>query len=178
MIFGGCDPGLDGAFALVEDNRVLATLEVPTIEGKTKGRQLDEALLDVQFKELCMFGPEQFWVEAVHAMPKQGGSSMFKFGECFGFQKGLIRGRSIPINFVPPARWKLELGLSANKDASLDRASQLFPSEVLLFREQRGVRTKAKAYGTAEAVLIALYGQMQAAGVSGQEMKKALLKRG
>lgn len=178
MIMGGCDPGLDGAFALIEGNRVLMTLPVPTIKGKTKGRQLDEALLDVQFKELCMFGPEHFYVEAVHAMPQQGSVSMFKFGECFGFQKGLIRGGSIPLTFVPPARWKMELGLSANKEASLDRASQLFPQDVKLFREQRGVRTKEQAKGLSEAVLIGLYGQMQLAGASGQEMKAALLARG
>lgn len=178
MIVGGCDPGLDGAFAVVEGNRVLATLGVPTIKGKTKGRQLDEALLEVQFAEMCMYGCDHYFIEAVHAMPQQGSVSMFKFGECFGFQKGLILTAHCARTLVAPARWKLELGLGANKEASLDRASQLFPHDVKLFREQRGVRTKAQAIGISEAVLIGCYGQMQLAGVAGEEMKKALLKRG
>jgi crossover junction endodeoxyribonuclease RuvC len=156
-VIGGCDPGLDGAFAIIQGDDVLATLVVPTIQGKSKGRQMDETLLEQQFRELCVYGPEHFGVEQVSAMPKQGSVSMFKFGECFGFQKGLISGERIPRTMVAPIVWKRELGLGSNKEGSLDRAGQLFPKHVKLFRSERGVRNAKQASGIAEACLIAYY---------------------
>lgn len=164
MRIGGCDPGLDGAFALVEDCQVLTALCVPTIKGKTKGRQIDEALLEQQFAEFCMYDPEHFFVEAVHAMPQQGSVSMFKFGECFGFQKGLIVGHRIARTYIAPVVWKRELGLGSNKEASLDRAAQLMPKSTLMFRAERGVRTAAQACGLAESALIAYYGCLKLRG--------------
>lgn len=161
MIIGGCDPGLDGAFSLIEGGDVLCVLPVPTIKGKTKGRQIDETLLEQQFAEMCMYGPEQFCVEAVSAMPQQGSVSMFKFGECFGFQKGLIVGHGIPRTYVAPVTWKRDLGLGSNKEASIDRAGQLFPKYVKLFRAEKGVRTSAQACGIAEATLIAYHRQLK-----------------
>ncbi len=161
MIIGGCDPGLDGAFGLIDGADVLAVLHVPTIKGKTKGRQIDEALLEQQFRELCVYGPEHFYVEQVSAMPQQGSVSMFKFGECFGFQKGLIAGERIARTMVSPITWKRVLGLGSNKEASLDRAGQLFPKHVKLFRAERGVRDKAQAIGIAEACLIAYFGRLK-----------------
>lgn len=161
MRIGGVDPGLDGAFALIEGADVLTAMHVPTIKGKTKGRQIDEALLEQQFREFCMFGPEHFFIEAVSAMPNQGAVSMFKFGECFGFQKGLISGERVARTLVPPVTWKRDLGLGSNKEASLDRAGQLFPKHVKLFRSERNVRDKAQAIGIAEACLIAYWGQLK-----------------
>ncbi len=165
MIVGGCDPGLDGAFCLIEDDRVLTTLPVPTIKGKTKGRQIDETLLENLFAELYLYAPAHFFVEAVSAMPQQGSVSMFKFGECFGFQKGLIVGNRIARTYVTPVVWKRALGLGANKEASLDRAGQLFPQDVKLFRSERNVRTLEQAKGVAEACLIAYWGSRKLRGL-------------
>jgi len=161
MRIGGCDPGLDGAFALIEGAEVLHTVCVPTIKGKTKGRQIDETLLEQMFAEHCMYGPEHYCIEAVSAMPQQGSVSMFKFGECFGFQKGLIVGHGIPRTTVAPVTWKRELGLGSNKEGSLDRAGQLFPKHVKLFRSERGVRNAGQATGIAEAVLLGYYWQLK-----------------
>jgi crossover junction endodeoxyribonuclease RuvC len=157
MIVGGCDPGLDGAFGLIEGQEVLAVLPVPTIQAKSKGRQIDETLLDAQFAELCLYGPEHFAIEEVHAMPQQGGASMFKFGFCFGFQAGLIVGRGIPRTYIAPVTWKRAMGLDSNKGGSIARAGELFPKHVKLFRAEKGVRTAAQACGIAEACLIAYF---------------------
>jgi len=157
MNIGGCDPGLDGAFGLIEGATVLTVLPVPTIQAKAKGRQIDETLLEQQFSEFCLWGVEHFAIEDVHAMPQQGSVSMFKFGNCFGFQKGLIVGHGIPRTFISPITWKRGLGLDSNKEGSIARAGELFPKDVKLFRAERGVRTAAQACGIAEACLIAYF---------------------
>jgi hypothetical protein len=65
-----------------------------------------------------------------------------------GRQGGVIRALDIELRYVSPNVWKNNLGCSANKQTSRDRAKQLFPFQTKL------LRSEAKC----EAGLIALYG--------------------
>ena len=45
-------------------------------------------------------------VEQVSAMPGQGVTSMFNFGQTFGSIKGICAALGLPIFYVRPAKWK------------------------------------------------------------------------
>ena len=105
----GIDPGLNGAIAILEDNKVLDILDMPVMsEGKKNKRQLNSAQLvkyikdnlDEKSKEIVVV------VEQVNAMPGQGVTSMFNFGQTFGAIKGICAALGLPIFFVRPAKWK------------------------------------------------------------------------
>ena len=67
-------------------------------------------------------------VEQVSAMPGQGVTSMFNFGQSFGILKGICAAMQLPIYFVRPAKWKKYFNLiNAEKDASRTRAIEIFP---------------------------------------------------
>ena len=67
-------------------------------------------------------------IEQVSAMPGQGVTSMFNFGQSFGILKGLCSAMELPMYFVRPARWKKYFNLlNSQKDASRTRAIEIFP---------------------------------------------------
>ena len=67
-------------------------------------------------------------IEQVSAMPSQGVTSMFNFGQSFGILKGMCSAMQLPMYFVRPAKWKKYFGLiNSEKDASRTRAIEMFP---------------------------------------------------
>jgi crossover junction endodeoxyribonuclease RuvC len=91
------------------------------------------------------------YVEQVGAMPGQGVSSMFAFGEAFGLAKGVLAGLGIPLQVVTPARWKRDMRLNTGKDSARAMAAARWPQHAGEFR-------RVKDDGRAEAALIALWG--------------------
>ena len=68
-------------------------------------------------------------IEQVSAMPGQGVTSMFNFGQSFGILKGICSlPMQLPMYFVRPAKWKKYFNLiKSEKDASRTRAIEIFP---------------------------------------------------
>ena len=67
-------------------------------------------------------------IEQVSAMPGQGVTSMFNFGQSFGILKGICSAMQLPMYFVRPSKWKKYFGLiKSEKDASRTRAIEMFP---------------------------------------------------
>ena len=67
-------------------------------------------------------------VEKVSAMPGQGVTSMFNFGQSYGVIKGICSAMQLPIHFVTPAKWKKYFNLiKTEKDASRTKAIEIFP---------------------------------------------------
>ena len=99
MIIIGIDPGLSGAIAILEDNKVLGIFDMPVMaEGKKNKRQLNSSqLVNIitdntdKTKEIAVI------VEQVNAMPGQGVTSMFNFGQTFGAIKGVCAALKLPI---------------------------------------------------------------------------------
>ena len=90
-------------------------------------------------------------VEQVSAMPGQGVTSMFNFGQSFGILKGICSAMQLPIYFVRPAKWKKYFNLiKSEKDASRTRAIEIFP----YFSSNL---SKKKDSNKADAILIASY---------------------
>lgn len=162
MIFIGIDPGLSGAIAIISPSGIKLHDTPAVLTGK--GREYDlDALLS-----LLQSPTEEFMIKAaienVHAMPKQGVTSMFKMGYGLGLWHAALVAKSIPFLRVEPQRWKKEFGLRGkNKEGSRLRAIELFP-------EVREQLQRKKDDGRAEALLIAewlrrsaLYGQASTA---------------
>ena len=104
----GIDPGLSGAIAVLQDNKVEEIFDVPVMtDGKKNKRQLNSAQLVKLLKDNIKDNEEiAIVVEQVNAMPGQGVTSMFNFGQSFGVIKGICSALSIPIYFVRPVKWK------------------------------------------------------------------------
>ena len=102
----GIDPGLSGAIAILDEKKV-GIFDMPVMsEGKNK-RQLNSAQLVSIMKEHKNSNDEMaVVVEQVNAMPGQGVTSMFNFGQSFGAIKGVCAALNLPIFFVRPSKWK------------------------------------------------------------------------
>ena len=131
MLIIGIDPGLSGGIAILEDNKVKEMFDMPVMsDGKKNKRQLNSALLAQLIKEnIKNFEDPVMVVEQVNAMPGQGVTSMFNFGQTFGAIKGICAALELPIFFVRPAKWKKHFELiNSSKDASRTKAIEMYPS--------------------------------------------------
>ncbi len=149
----GIDPGLSGAIAVMEDNKVLNLFDIPVMsEGKKNKRQLNSALLVSLLKENIVSHEEvAVVVEQVNAMPGQGVTSMFNFGQTFGAIKGVCAALDLPIFFVRPSKWKKHFELiNSSKDSSRTKAIEMYP-------KLSNQLTKKKDVNKSDAILIARF---------------------
>ena len=149
----GIDPGLSGAIAILENNKVLNLFDMPVMsEGKKNKRQLNSALLTKLIKDSITNNEEvTVVVEQVNAMPGQGVTSMFNFGQTFGAIKGICAALELPIFFVRPSKWKKHFELiNSSKDSSRTKAIEMYP---LLSSEL----SKKKDVNKSDAILIARF---------------------
>ena len=127
----GIDPGLSGAIAIMENNKVLNIFDMPVMsEGKKNKRQLNSAQLVKLLKDNISKNEDiSVVVEQVNAMPGQGVTSMFNFGQTFGAIKGVCAALGLPIFFVRPSKWKKHFELiNSSKDSSRTKAIEMYPS--------------------------------------------------
>ena len=155
MIVAGIDPGKSGALFVFDGAHYQAAREVPLYSlkvGKSKKTVADYVQWSRDWGELLL-GVDHVFIEAVHAMPKQGATSMFTFGYAAGFAHGLIVGQNLPHTFITPQKWKKIVGLAGSDgEESRRRASQLHPRGSDLW-------SKKGQHGVAEAALIAYAGK-------------------
>ena len=126
----GIDPGLSGAIAILEHKKVLNIFDMPVMsEGKKNKKQLNSALLVSLLRENIVKDQEAVVVvEQVNAMPGQGVTSMFNFGQTFGAIKGICAALELPIFFVIPSKWKKHFELiNSSKDSSRTKAIEMYP---------------------------------------------------
>lgn len=157
------DPGLEGAIAILGDDGSLECHNMPTFEipksGSKGSRRSVDDLAVVRLLEHRIRLRHAF-IERVHAMPGQGGVSMFNFGEGFGIVKTAVAALRIPRTFYDPLVWKKFYRLSkGDKESSRLRASELFPQHAGQWEMVRGQVSREQAGGRAEAALLAIYGR-------------------
>ena len=150
----GIDPGLSGAIAILENNKVLNIFDIPVMsEGKKNKRQLNSALLVNLLKENINNKEEEVVVvvEQVNAMPGQGVTSMFNFGQTFGAIKGICAALDLPIFFVRPSKWKKHFELiNSSKDSSRTKTIEMYP-------KLSNQLAKKKDVNKSDAILIARF---------------------
>ena len=155
MLIIGIDPGISGSICFLEDGIIKDVLEMPTMtEGKKNKKQVNgsqiynEIFFRIKTSEKKNI---KVVIEQVSAMPGQGVTSMFNFGQSFGILKGICSAMQLPIYFVRPAKWKKYFNLiNSEKDASRTRAIEIFP----YFSSNL---SKKKDSNKADAILIASY---------------------
>jgi len=153
MIIIGIDPGVSGAICILNNGIIVNIHEMPTmIDGKKNKKQVNGAeVVNIFLDEIKNEKNVKVVIEHVNAMPGQGVTSMFNFGQSFGVLKGICSALRLPINFVRPAKWKKHYNLiGTNKDASRTKAIELFPN---ISSEM----SRKKDSNKADAVLIAKY---------------------
>ena len=155
MLIIGIDPGISGSICFFQDGKIIDVVEMPTmIEGKKNKKQVNgsqifneisEKIEKLDKKEIKVV------IEQVSAMPGQGVTSMFNFGQSFGILKGICSAMQLPMYFVRPAKWKKYFNLiNSEKDASRTRAIEVFPYF-------SGQLSRKKDSNKADAILIASF---------------------
>ena len=155
MLIIGIDPGISGSICFLKDGKIDDVVEMPTMaEGKKNKRQVyGSQIYNEIFKRIKSNENHDIRVviEQVSAMPGQGVTSMFNFGQSFGILKGLCSAMQLPMYFVRPAKWKKYFNLiNSEKDASRTRAIEIYP----YFSAQL---SKKKDSNKADAILIASF---------------------
>ncbi len=148
----GIDPGLSGAIAVLENKKVLNIFDMPVMsEGKKNKRQLNSALLVNLIKDNIKNEEVSVVVEQVNAMPGQGVTSMFNFGQTFGAIKGICAALELPIFFVRPSKWKKHFELiNSSKDSSRTKVIEMYP-------KLSNQLAKKKDVNKSDAILIARF---------------------
>ena len=155
MLIIGIDPGISGSICFFQDGKIIDVVEMPTMtEGKKNKKQVNgsqifneisEKIKKLDKKEIKVV------IEQVSAMPGQGVTSMFNFGQSFGILKGICSAMQLPMYFVRPAKWKKYFNLiNSEKDASRTRAIEIFPYF-------SGQLSRKKDSNKADAILIACF---------------------
>ena len=134
-LYLGLDPGQSGGIGIV--GGVGQAYKWPETEHETA--RLVESIVDGCHTAAAV-------IEAVHSMPKQGVASSFKFGQHYGFLRGLLVALKIPFIDVSPQRWQKAIGCLTHGDKNVSKAmaQQLFPNQKF-------------THATADAMLLALY---------------------
>ena len=151
MIIFGIDPGVSGAISILENKKIVDIFDMPTmIDGKKNKKQVNGAQVTNIIKDQLNKNNEVVVVvEHVNAMPGQGVTSMFNFGQSFGVIKGIVSALSLPIYFVRPTKWKKHFNLiKTNKDASRTKVIEIYP-------EISSRISRKKDSNKADAILIA-----------------------
>ena len=155
MLVIGIDPGISGSICFFQDGKIIDVVEMPTMtDGKKNKKQVNgsqifneisERIRNLDKKEIKVI------IEQVSAMPGQGVTSMFNFGQSFGILKGICSAMQLPMYFVRPTKWKKYFNLiNSEKDASRTKAIEVFP----YFSSEL---SRKKDSNKADAILIASY---------------------
>lgn len=160
QVLVGIDPGITGGIAFLYADGTVAAYDIPNAGG--------EVDVDQVVKLLRTYVPERAIVERAQAMPKQGVSSTFKFGQAYGALRAAVVACGIPHHLVTPQSWKKHFKLDSDKEKSRALAIRLWPGVGLFERK--------KDHGRAEAALIARYGA-EVLGLPKVDVTARLLQR-
>ena len=155
MLIIGIDPGISGSICFFEDGKILEVIEMPVMtDGKKNKKQVNGAQIYNEFSKRINKKKDdevRVVIEQVSAMPGQGVTSMFNFGQSFGILKGICSAMQLPMFFVRPAKWKKYFNLiNSEKDASRTKAIEIFPYFSVNL-------SKKKDSNKADAILIASF---------------------
>ena len=132
MLIIGIDPGISGAICFFENGEIKDIIEMPNMaDGKKNKRQINGPQIFNEISARIKGIPKKdvlVVMEQVSAMPGQGVTSMFNFGQSFGVIKGVCSAMQLSMYFVRPMKWKKYYSLiKCEKDASRTKVIEIFP---------------------------------------------------
>lgn len=140
----GIDPGKSGAMAIITKEGIIDIIPY----------DIDKYILALQ-KYVCDY-KYSIYIEQVHAMPRQGVTSMFNFGKNYGMILGIMHGLDLRYTEVTPQKWKNKMCVTKDKKSSIIKALEFYPKANLY----RTSRCKVMDNNKAEALLIAHYNML------------------
>ena len=155
MFIIGIDPGISGAICFFENGKIIEIIDMPNMtDGKKSKKQVNGAQIYNEISERIKNVPKyeiNVVLEQVSAMPGQGVTSMFNFGQTFGAIKGVCAALELPIFFVRPSKWKKHFELiNSSKDSSRTKAIEMYP-------KLSNHLSKKKDVNKSDAILIARF---------------------
>lgn len=171
MVIIGIDPGLKGGISILDfEKNDLTVFRMPTeevpVKGKKKGTVRD--VYDIPGVFSALRECDAAYMEQVGAMPHQGVSSVWRFGEGYGLLKSAVYARTGSLaRLVIPRKWKGHFLLSDDKNLSRERAMELFPLAAPMWKKKR---SRILDEGVTESSLIAAYGAMVDFGIPKEKL--------
>lgn len=148
----GVDPGITGAICLLDGPDIITLVDMPArkiVVGKKNRNTID--LIELEKIVRKLEAPTAY-VEKVQSFPQNGGVANFNFGMAYGQILGALAMLGCRIEYVTPQKWKKALGVTSDKQTSINAFHQIFTDcEDLVYLKKHD--------GRAEAALIAYYGQ-------------------
>lgn len=123
MLFLGFDPGQSGGVGIIRSDNIeafafsgMTERDIHELVNQIRGRYADNEIYAM--------------LEQVNAFPGQGISSTWKFGQHYGFLRGILTAQSIPFELVRPQVWQKAMGCLTGGDKNISKAAaqRLFPS--------------------------------------------------
>lgn len=177
-IYVGIDPGISGGIAAIDElGNVIFALPTPCLKITKKGKSKSDydikgmvdilKSIDVSSSSVCQ--------ELTHAMPGNGGVSMYNFGRGHGIWEGMVCSLGFKQVFCTPQKWKEMYPEIATDKLSKDQRAVMSSSQISswkrkaksdakkksinkakqLFPKSESAMSKIKHDGIAEALLIA-----------------------
>ena len=105
MLIIGIDPGISGSICFLDNGKILDVIEMPIMtDGKKNKKQVNGAQIYNEITKRIKNNFEsndiRVVIEHVTAMPGQGVTSMFNFGQSFGILKGICSAMQLPMYFL------------------------------------------------------------------------------
>ncbi len=124
MRYIGIDPGQSGGIAVIDEDYGHGDGIVEAWKQPETEHDVADLLLEIKAGRVVMAT-----IEIVHSFPGQGVSSTFKFGQNYGFLRGLLVGMQIPFQSITPQKWQKEMQCltHGDKNVSKARAQELWP---------------------------------------------------
>ncbi len=148
----GIDPGASGAIALITQTEVKA-LEFSSATLHGYREQIIEWNQEYEIQGAGL--------EKVNAMPGQGVTSMFSFGQRYGELIGLAVALQLPITLVTPKEWQSLLKIkTSDKLTKPQRKKEIAKAVSLIFPQAYSLITGSKGGikdGVSDAISIAYY---------------------
>lgn len=144
-LFVGIDPGLKGAVGVIDQTGwFIGVFDLPIRHEKRHKVIAVDMLAEI----LEDYRKADVMVEIQNPRPIQGVRSAFTTGLNYGRLTATLDMLGMRWHVVSPTDWKKAIGVTKDKDTSLEKARDLWPDAPL---------TRKKDDGRAEALLIAEY---------------------
>jgi len=156
----GCDPGVFGAVAVIEDGKLITVDDMPRVTISRNGKERNSVDKYALWALFNLIAPaDVFFIEQVGGMKGQAAGAAFMFGKNCGYPEMCAAALNIPERSIAPGAWKRSFGLLGKvKKVSIDAACKRFPDKASVFTPSRGNGTTEQCIGRAEAALIGLAG--------------------
>ena len=103
MLIIGIDPGISGSICFFDNGKIIDVIEMPTMtDGKKNKKQVNGSQIYNEILKRVNNSEKKnirVVIEQVSAMPGQGVTSMFNFGQSFGILKGICSAMQLPMYY-------------------------------------------------------------------------------